>query len=153
MPLGCKKLKATVSKKECFKCRKTLPLTEFYKHKHMRDGHVNKCKRCNKIDVKANREKNIDYYREYDRGRGYRQTPEYNKEYRQKFPTKYRAVSLVSKAVRDKKLFKEPCETCGSEDRVHAHHDDYAKPLNVRWLCAAHHSQWHLENGEGKNGD
>jgi len=141
-----------VNKKECFKCYRTLPLTEFYRHKQMSDGYLNKCKECNKIDVRANREKNIEYYREYDRKRGNRLPPGYQKEYQAKFPIKRRAVNMVSKAISGKKLFKEPCEVCGSEDHVHAHHDDYAKPLNVRWLCAAHHRQWHLANGEGLNG-
>jgi len=40
---------------------------------------------------------------------------------------------------------------CGSSEYIHAHHDDYDKPLDVRWLCAAHHKQWHDENGEAKN--
>jgi len=116
----------------------------------MADGHVNKCKECNKIDVSVNRSKNIKYYRAYDRERGNRQPPEYLKEWRVKYPTKYKAHALVNNAIRDGKLFKMPCEECSSED-VHAHHDDYAKPLNVRWLCPAHHSQWHKENGVGLN--
>ena len=37
--------------KTCFKCGRTLPITEFYAHPRMGDGHLNKCKDCTKHDV------------------------------------------------------------------------------------------------------
>lgn len=40
-------------------------------------------------------------------------------------------------------LEKCPCEVCGKTIGVQAHHDDYSKPLIVRWLCARHHMQIH----------
>jgi len=40
---------------------------------------------------------------------------------------------------------KKPCEICGSMENLEAHHDDYSKPLQVRWLCRRHHKQLHKE--------
>jgi hypothetical protein len=140
-----------MSSKKCFKCGDVKLLSSFYKHPQMGDGHLNKCKSCARSDVRSNRKENVDYYREYDRDRGNRQGYQYTREYREKYPNKYRAHNLVNNSIRDKKLFKKPCEICGTEKDIHAHHDDYLEPLNVRWLCCAHHSQWHKENGEAKN--
>lgn len=41
-----------------------------------------------------------------------------------------------------------PCEECGAVHGVdgaviHGHHDDYDKPMAVRWLCILHHRQLH----------
>ena len=53
-----------------------------------------------------------------------------------------RAVTTVNNAIRDGKLERGACEECGAPD-AHAHHDDYDKPLEVRWLCTIHHSLEH----------
>lgn len=42
-------------------------------------------------------------------------------------------------------ITRGPCEVCGHPD-TQAHHDDYSKPLEVRWLCHWHHQQ--LTNAE-----
>ena len=136
--------------KECFKCREVKPLSAFYKHKQMADGHVNKCKVCNKNDVRINRFKNIEKIQAYDRARGNRQDPSYLKEYRISNPKIYRAHTMVNNHKRRGNLSQLKCEVCGISNTV-AHHDDYDKPLNIRWLCNHHHKEWHAINGEGLN--
>jgi hypothetical protein len=141
--------------KECFKCKKEKPLSDFYKHPQMKDGRVNKCKECNKADVRKNRADNIDYYRAYDCKRGSRQTDEYRKRYNRDNPIKYGARTMVSNAVRDGRLSKPHiCSAVGCEStgRLHGHHEDYSKPLEVRWLCPPCHFAWHGKHGEGLNG-
>jgi len=72
----------------------------------------------------------------------------YNREWRKKNPrspedkykdnvrakTRYRIVKGI--------LIKKPCELCG-EEKVEAHHDDYSKPFEIRWLCIKHHHEFH----------
>lgn len=61
--------------------------------------------------------------------------------------------NLVEKAIARGDLTREACESCGcdgtmSDGRalVQAHHDDYNKPLDVRWLCQPCHHEWHKTN-------
>lgn len=137
-----------MSEKRCFKCGETKPLTDFYKHPRMADGHVNKCKTCNKSDVWHHRKDNIERIREYDRERSKRpervaKTQRNTAEYREKYPERYAANTAVNNALRSGELEKWPCLCCG-DDKVEAHHPDYSSPLSVVWLCAAHHKEIHL---------
>ena len=50
-----------------------------------------------------------------------------------------RARKMVERALAAGRLVRQPCEACGSP-RAHAHHDDYDRPLDVRWLCQRHHN-------------
>ena len=142
------------NEKQCFKCGEVRNLSDFYKHPQMSDGHVNKCKECNKRDVRENRKDKVEYYREYDSRRNMLpQRVEAKKNWREKNPIKRAAQIMVGNAVRDGRLYKgKSCEGCGqSPKRLHGHHDDYAYPLIVRWLCPKCHFKWHKEHGEGKN--
>ena len=68
--------------------------------------------------------------------------------YRRKNRDKTLAHAMVKAAVMLGVLVRRPCEVCGAHpgeggQRIYAHHEDYARPLKVRWLCARHHMQVH----------
>lgn len=151
--------------KECFKCKVYRPLSMFYKHKMMADGHLNKCKECTKKDTKENRERNPEYYRDYERSRAmnanrvagrksYSQTDE-GKKSKRKSVLKWQEANVIKRsahlivqnAIKDGRLVKAKCcETCGIKDAViHGHHDDYEHPLKVKWLCPKCHRKAHLK--------
>jgi hypothetical protein len=55
-----------------------------------------------------------------------------------------RAWNIVADAVRTRELVTPLyCERCGKQCRLDAHHEDYRRPLEVKWLCVACHSQIH----------
>ena len=138
-----------IRSKECFKCKAVRPLEEFYKHPKMPDGHVNKCKQCNKNDVTTNRNKNIEKYREYDRERGkiperIKARTEITRLWRADDKRRFAAHNAVARAIKKGDLVRSPCVRCGEEKSL-AHHEDYDKPLEVMWLCQPCHKQRHKE--------
>jgi hypothetical protein len=132
--------------KRCFKCGLTKPLGEFYPHKQMRDGHLNKCRECARRDVRQHRQQS-ERVREYDRERAklpHRKAARraIGARWRKENPDAARAQCKLTRAVQAGRVKKMPCEMCG-EVRVHGHHRDYSKPLEVIWLCPRHHHKAH----------
>lgn len=66
------------------------------------------------------------------------------KAWRERNPQKIKAQRLVYAAMRNGTLKKKPCEKCGA-GKVHAHHTEYSRPLDVQWLCPFHHGEAHRE--------
>jgi hypothetical protein len=135
--------------KECFKCKTIKPLTEFYKHSEMADGHLNKCKACAKNDVGKHRSENLDRIRQYDRDRGkldhrIKLATEMTRSWRAEDKRRQTAHTAVAKAIRNGVLTRMPCERCGAV-KSEGHHEDYDKPLDVMWLCQPCHKQRHKE--------
>jgi len=151
--------------KICRQCGIEKPMTEYYAHNQMADGYLNKCKDCVRSQVSKHREFNLDYIKEYDKkramlphrvqarkeyisseiGKSVRKKAAEN--YKKKFPLKYAAHVVISNAIRDGKIVKQTiCSECGSDKNIEGHHDDYTKPLSIRWLCEPCHKMWHKHN-------
>jgi hypothetical protein len=59
-----------------------------------------------------------------------------------------RVTAQVTAAIQRGDLIRpEKCEACGCAptEKLHGHHDDYTKPLSVRWLCRSCHFNHHHE--------
>lgn len=117
------------------------------------------CKECIKAAARQHRLENIDKYRAYDKARSddpsrvkarqaYAKTPEGRlsharsaKKWAVSNAIRRKANVAVGNAIRDGKLTPQPCFVCG--EKAHAHHPDYSRPLDVTWLCPAHHKAAH----------
>jgi hypothetical protein len=114
----------------------------------MADRHLNKCVDCAKRDVRQNYRDKIEEKHAYDKKRSRR--PErraYAREalrrHRQRNPLKYKARNAVNNALRDGRLRRQGCEIKGCGKRAQARHEDYHRPLDVRWRCFQHHRELH----------
>lgn len=61
------------------------------------------------------------------------------------------AHGATRSAIRRGLIEKQPCEVCGSPDSE-AHHGDYLRPLNVTWVCRAHHKAIHAAEKRARDG-
>lgn len=62
-----------------------------------------------------------------------------------RYPERILARRKVHNAVKSGKLTRLPCETCKKKPSF-AHHEDYSKPLEVKWLCRKHHREKHIKH-------
>lgn len=140
--------------KLCKKCNNEKCESDFHKRKASKDGLAHICKECQREYDRARLHdpKRMKARRDYQKTEaGKKAHNRATKAWADRNAVKRAAHVLVGNAIRDGRLTPEPCEVCFKTHDTHAHHDDYAKPLEVRWLCSKHHSEWHRENGEALN--
>lgn len=147
--------------KACRDCGTLKPLTQYYRHPQMADGHLNKCKPCVKGRVKRHRMAHLEEIQKYDRYRSSlpkrraaakrrRQTATEEQKkcsrrakraWARRNEHKRRAHRLLREALCKGAVIQGVCG-CGRLD-TQAHHDDYSKPLDVIWLCSDCHGKRH----------
>ncbi len=122
--------------KKCGRCGKIKEFSQFNKDKYTKSGYRSQCKDC----MKKERANLADHYKEW------RSREDVKEKYRKYRRSRYEKDKIKVKARNAaRKLARMPCEVCG-ELKVEAHHDDYTKPLDVRWLCVKCHTEWHKSN-------
>jgi len=123
---------ANIVMKTCKLCNLFLPISAFYLQKAGKGGVYARCKECmKKIDRKSysSKSKRIGNWR-------------YTKLWAMKNRPKARAHGKIKYLISKGKILKQPCIYCG-EEKALAHHCDYNKPLDIKWMCHKHHSAWH----------
>lgn len=144
--------------KQCFKCAKVLVLSEFYPHKQMGDGHLNKCKECTKKDTAQRatiKSQDLEWiiserhrHREKSRnarqrGLAWQESAKTKANWCKRNPHKKKASDAINNAIRASKIRRQPCMVCGDQ-KAQGHHEDYTRPLDVHWLCTKHHGERHV---------
>lgn len=125
--------------KKCFKCGRELPLDQFYKHKRMSDGHLNKCIDCTKKDEHERYAKKSqdEAWMEKERARGrekYERLGYKNSSCNNKIRKINNLEPNTSEALR-----KKGYDTSGKE----AHHWNYNEPKSVFLLSKSAHKRIH----------
>lgn len=121
-----------IDKKTCSQCFEEKFLTEF--SKHTRDGYRSECKKCSSIQKQLYRIKYKD------------KITEYRVNYVKQYPYKVKAHSRVTAAIHSGQLVSAKiCQAigCNETKNIEGHHDDYNKPLDVRWFCRQCHRGFH----------
>lgn len=108
---------------ECAKCKRREYMRAWYR----RPGNA-EAQRQSQV---SSRQRRIEAVREYDRLRR-----------RNRDPLKRKAQNDLNHAITAGKIVRGSCEVCGAA-KAEGHHDDYSKPLDVRWLCRKHHMEQH----------
>lgn len=132
--------------KNCYKCKTVKSKEDFYKIKRRYDGLCEICKDCERKRKLEQRSRNIDSHRARNK-RYYENNKEKflsrRKLWGEKNKLKIKAHTAVKNALLKgnlKRLFR--CEIC-KRTPTDAHHADYSRPLEIKWLCRSCHMKVH----------
>lgn len=120
------------TEKRCCECRQWKSREAFNRDRSAPDGLQDKCRPCHREAVRESRRRNPESHASYQR------------RWRQRNRRVTAAHAAIKIAIRRGDLTRpETCEGCGLPGDVHAHHDDYDRPLEVEWLCPPCHRERH----------
>lgn len=138
----------------CTNCGQWLPKESFYSCvQNKKWGIRSICKSCNSQKgllwqhnhPERKRQLNRDWMKEYNK------RPEVKEKERNRSKLRNRSLKqkcryLLNEAVKEGRIIRpDVCPQCNSSTDVEAHHDDYFKPLEVKWMCPLCHAKYHRE--------
>ena len=139
--------------KTCSKCKTPRPITDFYKDRSQPTGHHYHCKFCKRDNnLRWSRENRNHVNQKQKESRERRPTAPERAREKQRLHWELRtenasANGKLRRAVRLGRIEKpDNCSACGDAmptRALHGHHEDYAKPLEVEWLCYSCHGAKH----------
>lgn len=136
----CGKLKENTRDAYCNSCKnekhRIRSVLENRRFKN-KEGRKSTCSNCGREKEKSNLNESYCASCKYFKKKVIR--PHRNEEQKLKDAVR----RLTWKKIKEGLLIRLPCEICATIEDVQAHHDDYTKPLEVRWLCRKHHREHH----------
>ena len=134
----------------CKYCKVDKNESDFYPRSRL------KCKSCtikSQLQDKYKKRRQLyqkKYYSEWYRKNGRNRSDDYQEvilQWQRDHPEAVKAKLLLRDAVRVDKIIKPKiCSVCNKRKRLSGHHDDYSKPLEVKWLCSSCHKLIHLNS-------
>lgn len=145
--------------KICSRCKLNLSYDNYGRDKQKKDGLCSECRFCKSIakrqayaeDPERFLKPNRESYQRHKRTAA-RRSAEYYRKNKDKIINRIFkneqlrgfARTKLNYAVRSGKLHRpNVCETCSVDCKPEGHHPDYAKPLEVKWLCKSCHGKEH----------
>ena len=138
-----------MAKLKCSRCRKNLPVEMFSKNRaHTGRGYQYYCKPCHR--ELRDPDKQGKWRRDWEvKNRAAERARK--SAYKKNNSRKIKAHSAVYRALKRGDIVKpDTCSECGSTGRIHGHHEDYDKQLDVEWLCGVCHGHRHRTEYESK---
>ena len=136
-------------KKKCIICGEIKPLSAYYNHPKMADGHLNKCKECTKMQSKQRLEilsKNTEWVeKERIRSREKYYRLRYKDKYKPSYESKRRTMSIFYKKYPEKKIANSMSSHIKTPKGYNKHHWSYNENHNkdVIFLSVKNHNKFH----------